>query len=92
MQLAVRFYSKWYCATSGVDVLAKRFRLVSNRYTVRESEVCQYQVITSIGLFEKTNEQHIFSTYFTIYYILNFLYIIFNEKSFNEKFHFDGNI
>ena len=66
-QLALRFYSKWYCATSGVDVLARRFRLASNRYIVCESaniKVCWYQVMMSNGLFEKTNEQHMFSKVF----------------------------
>ena len=33
----MRFYSKWYSATSGVDALARRFRLASNRYIVRKS-------------------------------------------------------
>ena len=63
-QLAVRFYSKWYCATSGVDVLARRFRLASNRYIVRESaniKVCQHQVMISNGLSKEINEQRIFS-------------------------------
>ena len=88
-QLAVRFYSKWYYATSGVDVLARRLRLASNTYIVCESankKVCQYQVMISNGLFEETNEQHIFYfflKYFAINYVLNFLYIIFNEKSLN---------
>ena len=66
-QLAVRFYSKWYYATSGVDVLARRFRLALNRYIVCESaniKVCPYQVMVSNGLFEATNEQHIFSKVF----------------------------
>ena len=57
-QPAVRFYSKWYCETSGVDVLARRFRLASYRYIVRESvnvKVFQYQVIITSGLFEKTS-------------------------------------
>ena len=36
-QLAVRFYSKWSCATSGVIVLARRLGLGSNRYIVHES-------------------------------------------------------
>ena len=66
-QLAVRFYSKWYCATSGADVLARRFRLVSNRYVVLKSanvKDCQYQVMISNGLFEKTNEQSIFPKVF----------------------------
>ena len=31
-QLAVRFYSTWYCAWSRVDLLARRFRLALNRY------------------------------------------------------------
>ena len=55
---AVRFYSKWYCETSGADVLARRFRLASYRYIVRESvnvKVFQYQVVISSGLFEKTS-------------------------------------
>ena len=34
-QLAVRFYSKWYCAASGVDVLARRSRLVSDTLFVK---------------------------------------------------------
>ena len=92
-QLAVRFYFKRYCATSGVDVLARRFSLASNRYIVCESvkvRVRQYQVMISNDLFEETNEQHIFN--FTINYVLKFLCIIFNEKSFNEKFLHTGNI
>ena len=36
-QLAVRFYFKWYCAMSGVAVLARSFRLASNRYIVGEN-------------------------------------------------------
>ena len=58
-QLAVSFYSKWYCATSEVDVLARRFGLASNRYIVCESanlKVCPYQVVISNGLFQETNE------------------------------------
>ena len=69
-------------ATSA-DALARRFRLASNKHIVRESaniKICQYQVMISNGLFEETNEQHIFSKVF------------FNEKSFNEKFLFTGNI
>ena len=57
-QLAERFYSMWYCETSGVDVLARRSRLASKRYTVCESvnvKVCQ--VIINNGLFEETNQQ-----------------------------------
>ena len=63
MQVEVRFYSKWYCAMSGVIVLARRFKLVSNRYLFRESanvKVCQYQVTISNGLFEETDKQSIF--------------------------------
>ena len=48
------------------------------------------------GSFEETNEQQIFSKYFkiifTINYVLNFFYVIFNEKSFNKKFLLTGNI
>ena len=66
-QLAVRFYSKWYCATSGVNVLARRFRLAPNRYLVCKSanvKVCQDQVMITNGLFEETNDEHIFSKVF----------------------------
>ena len=52
---------------SGVDELARIFRLVSNRYIVCESaniRVCQYQVMITNGLFEETNEKHIFSKVF----------------------------
>ena len=66
-QLTVRFHSQWYCATSVVDVLARRFRFASNRYIVCENanvKVSQYQVMISNGLFEETNEQRIFSKYF----------------------------
>ena len=90
----MRFYLKWYCATLGVDVLARRFRLASNRYIVRESanvKVCQYQVMMSNGLFEETNEKRIFSKVF-YNYVLNLLYIIFNEKSLNEEFILTRNI
>ena len=55
----MRFYSKWYCGTSGADVIARRFRLASNRYIVYESakiKVCPYQVMVSNGLFEETND------------------------------------
>ena len=83
-QLAVMFCPKWYYATSGVDLLARRFRLASIKYIIRESanvKVCQYQVMVRNGLFEETNEQSIFSKRF---HKLRFdiLYIIFNEKSF----------
>ena len=53
------FYSKWYCAMSGVDVLARRFRLVSNGYIVHESakvKLCPYQGMIGNGLFKQTNE------------------------------------
>ena len=64
-QLAVRFYPRWYCATSGVDVLAHRYRMGSSRYIVRESaEINQYQVMVSNSLFEETNERHIFPKLF----------------------------
>ena len=88
-QLAVRLYPKWYRSRSGVDVSARRFRLASNRYIVRESanmKVCPYQVMISNILFEETNEQHIFLKYFIINHVLNFMHIMFNEKCFNEKF------
>ena len=61
-QLAVGFYSKQNCATSQFDVLARSFRLASNRYIVHGSanvKVCQYQGMISNSLFEETNEQHI---------------------------------
>ena len=48
---------------SRVDVLARRFRVASNRYIVCESasiKVCLYEVMVSSDLFEKSNEQHIF--------------------------------
>ena len=66
-QLAVRFYSKSYYATAGVDVLGKRFSLASNKYIVCESanvKVSQYQVVISNGIFEEITEQQIFSKYF----------------------------
>ena len=44
------------------------------------------------GLFEETNEQHIFSKYFIINYVLNFMYIMFDEKFVNEKFFLTKNI
>ena len=62
-QQAMRFYSKWYCAPLGVDLLARRFRLASNKYIIRETvniKVCSYQVMISNGLFEEINEQRIF--------------------------------
>ena len=48
---------------SGVNVLARSFRLALKKYIVRESanvKECQYQVMISNGLFEETNDQHIF--------------------------------
>ena len=66
-QLPVRSYSKWYYVTSEINVLTIRFRLAWNRYIIRESasiKVCQYQIMVSNGLFEETNEQHIFSEVF----------------------------
>ena len=63
----MRFYSKWYCATSRVDVLARKSRLASNRYIVRESANINarlYQVMISNGLFEETNEERVFSKVF----------------------------
>ena len=62
---------------SGVNILATSFRLASNRYIVHESayiKVCPYQVMIRNGLFEKTNEQHIFSEVFCDY-VLIFMYI-----------------
>ena len=63
----MRFYSKWYCATSGVDILARRLRLALNGYIVCEQadvKLCPYQAIISNGLFQETNDQHIFSKVF----------------------------
>ena len=75
----MRFYSKWYCATLGVDVLARSFRLASNRYIVRESayiKVCPYQVMIRNGeLMRKLMSNIFFLKYFAINYILNFMYI-----------------
>ena len=45
----------------------------------------------SNGLFEETNEQHVFSKEF-YNCVLNFMYIMFNERSFNEKFLLTRNI
>ena len=75
-QLPVRFFSKLYCATSEIDILARRFSLTSNRYILRESanvKVSKYQIMISDSLFDVT----IFSKYLTINYVLNFLYVIF---------------
>ena len=63
----MRFYSKWYCAMPGVDVLARRIELALNIYIFCESaniKVCPYQVMISNGLFEGTNAQCIFSKLF----------------------------
>ena len=63
----MRFNSKWNSAVSGVNKLARRFRLASNRYIVRENaniKLCPYQIMISNGLFEETNEQRIFSKVF----------------------------
>ena len=74
-QLAERFYSMWYCETSGVDVLARRSRLASKRYTVCESvnvKVCQ--VIINNGLFEETNQQ---SSLTKVFY-MRFEFLVYN--------------
>ena len=66
-QLSVRFYPKWYCAMSGVDVLAWIFSLASNKHIVHENanvKACQYQEIVSNDLFKDINEQHIYSKVF----------------------------
>ena len=66
-QLAARFYSKWYCAVSGVDVLARRFRLALNWYIVCASanvKLYPYQAMISNGFLGETNEQRIFSQVF----------------------------
>ena len=52
---------------SGVDALARRFRMASNRYIICETaktKVCQYQVMIRYGLLEETNEQCILSKVF----------------------------
>ena len=86
----MRFYSK--CNVSGVDVLARRFRLASNRYIVRKSakiKVCPYQVMVYLM---KLVSNVFFLKHFVINYVLNFVYEMFNEKSFNEKFLLTRNI
>ena len=94
-QPAVRIFSKWYCARSSVDVLlARRFKLASNRYIVRKNanvKLCQYQLMIMVSL-RKLMSSVFFLKYFTFHYILNFLHIMFNDKSFNEKFLLLGNI
>ena len=93
----MRFYCKWYCATSGVDVLGRRFRFASNRYIVCEIvniKVCPYQVMISSILFEeiKLMSNIFFLKYFIINYVSNFMSRMFNEKSFNKKFLLTRNI
>ena len=89
--LAVRFYSKWYCAMSGVNSLARRLKLASNRYIGRESanvKLFLYQVISN-GLYEEIEQLMsyiFFLKYFRINYVLNFLFRILNKKSSNDKF------
>ena len=73
-----------YCATSGVDVLASRFRLASNKYIV-----CLYQVM---GYLKKLMSNIFFLKYFVINYVLSFMFIMLNEKYFNEKFLLTSNI
>ena len=66
-----------------------RFKLASNRYIIRENanvKECQYQVMISNDLFEETNKNIFFLKYFTINYVLNFLYIIFNKNSSMKNF------
>ena len=80
-QLAVRFYSKWYCATSGVNALARRFRLASNKYMIRKStkiKVCPYQVMISNGLFGEIVEKLIFSE--VVYNQLRFKFHVYNAQ------------
>ena len=70
-------------------MLARRFRLASNRYIIHENanvKECQYQVMISNDLFEETNKNIFFLKYFTINYVLNFLYIIFNKNSSMKNF------
>ena len=48
-------YPKWYRPRSGVNVLARRFRLASKRHIVHESvnmKVCPYQVMINDALLE----------------------------------------
>ena len=62
---------------SGVDVLAKRFKLALNRYIVYEKvnvKVSQYQVKKSNGLFEELLSKIFFLKYFVINYVLNFMF------------------
>ena len=70
-------------------MLVRRFRLASNRYIIHENanvKECQYQVMISNDLFEETNKNIFFLKYFTINYVLNFLYIIFNKNSSMKNF------
>ena len=75
-----------------IDVSARIFKFASNKYIACESanlKVCPYQVITYL---RKLMSNMFFLKYFIINYILNFMYIMFNEKSFNEKFLLMRNI
>ena len=81
----MRFYSKWYCVMSGVDVLGRRFRFASNRYIVCEIvniKLCPFQVMISSILFEaiKLMSNIFFLKYFMINYVSNFMYRMKNEK------------
>ena len=81
-QMAVRFYSKWYCATSSINIFASRFRFTLNRYIVRESayiKVCPYQVMVRNGYLRKLTSNVFFLKHFVINYVLNFMYI-YNAK------------
>ena len=63
--------------------------MASNRYIIHENvnvKECQYQVMISNDLFEETNKNIFFLKYFTINYVLNFLYIIFNKNSSMKNF------
>ena len=82
---------------SGVDVLGRRFRFASNRYIFCEIvniKVCPYQAMIRSVLFEeiKLMSNIFFLKYFIINYVSNFMYRMFNEKSFNEKFLLTRNI
>ena len=70
-QLTVRFYSKWYCAKSGVSVLARRFRFASNKYIVCESanvKLCQYQVMISNRYLRKLMSTNFFPSRLKVFY------------------------
>ena len=76
---------------SGVNSLARRLKLASNRYIGRESanvKLFLYQVISN-GLYEEIEQLMsyiFFLKYFRINYVLNFLFSILNKKSSNDKF------